>query len=299
MARVNDLLTIIVTVHNTAQYLGKCLDSIRAQRYHNIQVVLIDDDSTDGSARICDVYASLDPRFAVVHKNPSAGCAAARQTGMLCAEGEYVYFSDDDDWLDPALSSDMMLVLGQTGADAVLFGAYDHTPGTPQGRYCRPCSISPGYYDSNALKRNVFPRMLNGGIEPMLWQKIMRRRVMYDAIMRVDPLIKKATDEAAAYEALYACRSIAVVDKGYYHRQQRSGSMTQRVHPDLYTSVERLLNHMLSGPLGAAPVMRRQIKQKIKGTMSYGESVHEKMQYKFSNEQLAVRARILSRIRNL
>lgn len=93
------IFSIIVPVHNVAQYLCACIDSIVAQRFRGVEVILIDDHSSDGSAAICDRYARNNDFVRVIHLDNNQGVAAARNHGLAAAIGEYVIFVDGDDYL--------------------------------------------------------------------------------------------------------------------------------------------------------------------------------------------------------
>ena len=95
-----DLISIIVPVYNVERYIRKCLDSILNQTYYNIEVICVDDCSTDFSGRICDEYAANDLRVNVIHKEKNQGLSEARNTGMKFIKGMYVSFIDSDDWVD-------------------------------------------------------------------------------------------------------------------------------------------------------------------------------------------------------
>lgn len=96
------LISVIVPVYNVEKYLKRCLDSIRKQTYSNIEILLIDDGSTDQSGRICDEFAKLDSRVRVLHKN-NGGLSDARNVGIEEAKGEYITFVDSDDYVDEDL----------------------------------------------------------------------------------------------------------------------------------------------------------------------------------------------------
>lgn len=96
---MNPLVSIIVPVYNTKEYLKDCVDSILNQTEENIEVLLVDDGSTDGSADICDEYAELDFRVKVFHQENS-GVSSARNKGLREAKGEWIMFADSDDWLE-------------------------------------------------------------------------------------------------------------------------------------------------------------------------------------------------------
>lgn len=97
--RALPLISIIVPVYNVKDYVEKCLDSICGQTYKNLEIVVVDDGSTDGSGEICDTYAQKDPRVKVIHRE-NRGVSAVRNEGLDIALGEYIGFVDGDDWID-------------------------------------------------------------------------------------------------------------------------------------------------------------------------------------------------------
>ena len=95
---MNGLISVIVPVYNTKDYLDRCVQSIINQTYHNIEIILVDDGSTDDSGKKCDSWASKDNRIHVIHQK-NAGVSAARNAGIEFAHGEYIGFVDSDDVL--------------------------------------------------------------------------------------------------------------------------------------------------------------------------------------------------------
>ena len=96
----NNLISIIIPVYNVEQYLNRCIDSIVNQTYKNLEIILIDDGSTDNSGKICDEYALKDKRIKVIHKE-NGGLSSARNMGLKMVRGEYVGFIDPDDYIEP------------------------------------------------------------------------------------------------------------------------------------------------------------------------------------------------------
>lgn len=99
MASTNALVSIIIPIYNVESYLAQCLDSILGQSYKNIEVICIDDGSTDSSGAIAQQYANKDPRVRIITQ-ANAGQSAARNRGLEQASGEYVAFIDSDDYID-------------------------------------------------------------------------------------------------------------------------------------------------------------------------------------------------------
>src|SRR5690554_2626737 len=106
MTEKNGLLSIIVPVYNMEQYIEKCIMSIFLQTYKNIEIILIDDGSTDNSGNLCDKYSVIDPRVKVIHKE-NGGLSSARNAGLEVAMGEYIGFVDPDDWIEPTMYETM------------------------------------------------------------------------------------------------------------------------------------------------------------------------------------------------
>ena len=94
----NPLVSIIIPIYNTASYLRKCLDSAKNQTYTNLEIICVDDGSTDGSEKIVDEYLD-DERFVIIHKE-NGGESSARNTGLLKSTGDYIGFMDCDDWIE-------------------------------------------------------------------------------------------------------------------------------------------------------------------------------------------------------
>ena len=115
------VISVIVPVYNVAAYLPQCMDSILSQSYEALEVILIDDGSTDGSGALCDAYEKKDPRVRVIHQK-NGGAASAKNAGLRIATGEYLTFVDSDDFLEPGAYLFMVSTLESYGADVVQSG---------------------------------------------------------------------------------------------------------------------------------------------------------------------------------
>ncbi|WP_428050732.1 glycosyltransferase family 2 protein [Candidatus Avelusimicrobium caledoniensis] len=141
------LISVIVPVYNVAAYLPRCLDSILAQTYKNLEIILVDDGSTDNSLEICQQYAQKDNRIKIIHQE-NKGLPGARNTGLNNMQGDFVAFVDSDDWIPPQAYSTLYDLHKRTGAD-VMWGsllysttrgsripAHFHLPTNDQERLC-------------------------------------------------------------------------------------------------------------------------------------------------------------------
>ena len=113
-----DLISVIIPVYNVAAYLSACIESILSQNYSALEIILIDDGSTDESGEICDEYAKRDSRINVIHQT-NAGAAAAKNTGLKAATGTYLSFVDSDDFLESDAYSHMIRIIQEQNADIV------------------------------------------------------------------------------------------------------------------------------------------------------------------------------------
>ena len=96
------LISVIVPVYNAAEYLPRCIESILCQTHRNLDILLIDDGSTDGCGEVCDSYAREDSRIRVIHQQNS-GVSTARNAGLDAARGDWIGFVDADDWIEPEM----------------------------------------------------------------------------------------------------------------------------------------------------------------------------------------------------
>lgn len=117
-----NMISMIIPVYNVEKYLHCCLDSVTAQTYKDIEIILVDDGSTDRSGSICDEYAEKDSRITVIHK-PNGGLSDARNTGLDTARGEYVCFVDSDDSIVSNAVEKLILTAKREKADIVYFDA--------------------------------------------------------------------------------------------------------------------------------------------------------------------------------
>ncbi len=113
---MSELISVVVPVYNVEKYLQRCLESVLAQTYKDIEIILVDDGSTDNSGQICDQYANKDNRIIVIHK-PNGGLSDARNAGIEILHGKYVTFIDSDDWIEPSFVEYLHSLITNSNAD--------------------------------------------------------------------------------------------------------------------------------------------------------------------------------------
>lgn len=131
------LISIIIPVYKTEQYLKRCVESVLAQTYQDLEIILVNDGSPDNSLKICYEYAEMDRRIKVVNKE-NGGVASARNAGIDLAAGEYIGFVDSDDYIEPDMFELLVGLINEYKADISICGCYVETSGG-----CTGCGRKP------------------------------------------------------------------------------------------------------------------------------------------------------------
>ena len=121
---MSELVSVIVNVYNCKEYLPYSLESIRQQTYKNLEVILVDDASTDGSSEFCDEFCKQDERFRVLHHAQNTGVSGPRNTGLKNAHGEYIYFLDGDDYIHVEMIERLYNAIQETGIELAVCNLY-------------------------------------------------------------------------------------------------------------------------------------------------------------------------------
>lgn len=212
----NPKVSVIIPVYNVEKYLVQCLDSIINQSYKELEIILIDDGSSDGSGIICDQYASLDPRIQVVHK-ANEGVSAARNTALDMMTGSLVTFVDSDDWLDLDIISQCVEFLSRHPQVNILqFGVTEYRDGA--------LSQIAHEYSSDDIDDIMRDYALKKHIQPIPCAKIYRVEIFKGLRF---PLGKFHEDVVTIFDALCLCSSfVSIPISGYVYRKERPGSTT-------------------------------------------------------------------------
>lgn len=224
------MISVIVPVYNTKRYLGQCLDSILRQTFEDIEVICVDDGSTDASSRILDDYAAVSSRIKVIHKT-NGGLVSARKAGLKAAAGEYIGYVDSDDWIEPDMYEKLLAALADENADIAMCGRYEDT-GDSSRKVCH--GFPAGRYDKQGLKEKIYPGMIvndaffEWGIFPGVWDKLFRRECLERFQMAVDERLTMGEDAVCTYPALLHAESICILDECLYHYRQSTASMVRQ-----------------------------------------------------------------------
>lgn len=225
------LLTIIVPIYNVEKYLDQCIQSILQQEYSNIEVILINDGSTDLSKNICEYYKSIDHRVIFIDKQQNEGLVRARKTGVSLAKGDYVGFVDSDDYVEKNMFSLLMNKAIQYNVDIVISG-HKEILNTSIIDIMQN-KLADGFYSKNDINKYIYPSMMytgvfsDVGIFSYLWNKIFKKNIIYDNLLSIDDKIAIGEDAACFYSCMIDANSVYIINETLYMYRQRVGSMVK------------------------------------------------------------------------
>lgn len=240
------LISVIVPIYNIEPYLGECLDSVCSQTYKEIQIILVNDGSTDRSGEICLEYAGMDSRITLVEKK-NGGLVSARKAGAALAKGDYVCFVDGDDWVDPDLLEKVLSRMPENDpVDIVSFGCVEEYSEYQVSRYN---SIPEGVYRGDrlaALKDELLmgEYFFQWRVLPHLCDKIIRREILNACIEKVPGSISFGEDAACTFPCILRADSVMSLNIAPYHYRQRQGSIVKQageLEADKFTGLYKTL----------------------------------------------------------
>lgn len=211
---MEELISIIIPVYKVEKYLSRCIESVMAQTYSNIEIILIDDGSPDKCPEICDNYADKDLRIKVVHKK-NGGLSDARNAGITLAEGKYISFLDSDDYVHPRMYQELLHILKKEGADV---------------SFCNLNRVYSEEYELNDIQdgtlhiysgkqavKNILDKNLH--VVSVIACGKLYKKELFESIRF--PVGKLHEDEFTTYKIFYKCTKVVFMDKGYYYYFQR------------------------------------------------------------------------------
>lgn len=212
------LISVIVPVYNVEEYLARCVDSVLAQTYSNLEVILVDDGAKDSSGRICDEFAQKDPRVRVVHKE-NGGLSSARNAGIDIARGEFLEFVDSDDWLEPDAVESMLRLAQSHQVELVVGGRWDVSAKTGNKKKGL-CPKVQEVLSGEELVRRIF-RWDN--CDSSACDKLFARRLFREIRF---PHGVVCEDVPIMYKIVLDAGRVALLDKPVYNYYHRSGSIS-------------------------------------------------------------------------
>lgn len=220
------IISVIVPVYNVMNYLKQCLDSIIQQTYTNLEIILVDDGSTDQSGSICDSYKEKDSRITVIHKK-NGGLSDARNAGLNICKGDYISFVDSDDYLSPYFYEVLIGVAEKKNCDIVaLKGGTSFWDGEEAPILAKNKEMFSAYYSNS---HDVLERMLYQEIATGAPFKLYKKEVFDNIRFPVGYLYE---DVATTYKPFFNAKECAIVEADIYaYRKRRDSIIRQSFSP--------------------------------------------------------------------
>lgn len=236
-----NLITIIIPAYNVEQYLARCLDSLQVQTHENLEIIVVDDGSTDGTDTVADTFAQKDSRIKVIHQE-NGGVTAARLRGVAEAKGSWIGFADGDDYCEPEMYARLLENAEAHGADISHCGY----------RMVFPSHVD-WYYNTGKLtvqegQKGLYDLLDGGFVEPGLVSKLYRRELFEGLETWMDKSVRINEDLLMNYYLFRQTRTAVHEDICPYHYILRKGS----------AAVSRLNAHKLKDPVRVLEIMLEQ-----------------------------------------
>lgn len=212
------LISVIVPVYNVEKFLPRCVDSILAQTYSNLEILLVDDGSKDASGTICDEYAAKDTRIRAIHKE-NGGLSSARNAGIDAAKGEYLAFVDSDDWIEPDSYAHMLGMLKKYDAKLACAGRYD-VDGKTEEKTVGLCPKKEECIPAEEMVGRIF---LWDNCDSSACDKLYHRS-LFDTFRY--PEGKVCEDVPTTYKIVLQAEHVVMCDKPIYNYYHRPGSIS-------------------------------------------------------------------------
>jgi glycosyltransferase involved in cell wall biosynthesis len=210
------LISVVIPVYNAERYLARCVESILGQTHGELELILVNDGSRDGSGAICDGYAANDSRVRVIHK-PNGGVSAARNDGIEAAQGDFIALCDNDDFYAPGMLARLLAMCEENDADiaqcACVRGTDDHLPTPPPDKV----EVLTGH--------EMLEAFYTAG-SPWIWNKLYRREVWHTVRFPVGSHMYE--DNIIVHRLYAAARRVATTREKLYYYYRNPESVTGR-----------------------------------------------------------------------
>lgn len=216
-------LSIIIPVYNVEKYLPKCLGSILEQPFKDLEVICVNDGSTDGSLDVLQKIKKNDDRVVIIDKK-NEGSGIARNIGLSTAQGEYVYFIDSDDWLEDDVLAKIIAKADELQTDILVFGGLSYYNGKGQN----------GAYSKNKLPKKYFGKVVSAKdikkdifkFPSTAWTKLYRRSFLIKNEIKFQN-IRAGQDQLPFFHSMIMADRIAILPENIYcYQKNREGSVT-------------------------------------------------------------------------
>lgn len=234
---MKDVISIVVPIYNVGKYLEQCINSLVKQTYHNIEIILVDDGSTDNSGEICDKFAQKDARIKVIHQ-ANKGLTVTRRAGVNLASGKYVGFVDGDDWIEPDMYEKLYEFVESKQVDIVTStGCREYEWGVGEKKLGD--TIKAGRYIINEENEYIINRVLSCSIDGReringsMCFKLFKKNIISKVLNDIDEKVHGFMDDTVCvFGAIINSKSIYITNECLYHHREHSESFTYSRNPE-------------------------------------------------------------------
>lgn len=239
-------ISIIVPVYNTSKYLERCIDSILNQTLEEIEIILIDDGSTDNSGEICDRYKKSDPRINVIHKK-NEGLGLTRNAGLREAKGTFVGFVDSDDYIEPNMYEKMYNTIQKNGNDAVICNSKRLTKDNNIMNNWN--NIPDRIYNREEIEKEILPSICGNEKYKIkigsVWKVLYKKSILDDYNIKFLNE-REYVSEDFMFNLIYfsKCNRLELIKDELYIYCENQDSLTKKYRPEMVNKFEKLYNIM-------------------------------------------------------
>ena len=240
------IISVIVPIYNSEQYLERCIESILKQTYSNIEIILVDDGSTDNSPSICDQYQKKDSRIKIIHKGNS-GAASSRNVGIEIARGDFISFVDSDDYIELNMYEEMMNINKKYECDIVMCDCLKESKTSSE---IFTHSIRPGYYDKEMLRIEYFSKLLmtNSVDYPATISNclcLFKKSLIEKNNLRYKEGMRFSEDLLFGSQAMYFAGSFYYMkNQSFYHYVMNNNSVTHTYYENKWVLMKQLYSYI-------------------------------------------------------
>ncbi len=220
------LVSIIVPIYNVEQYLVRCIDSIINQTYQELEIILVNDGSPDGSLNICNDYAQMDQRIKVITQD-NKGLSGARNTGIISAKGEYISFIDADDRVEESMIESYVNVAKEYNPDVILTNIYQYHKGNLTYTETKNNLPYGKVLNKKLISEHIIQPYYGGylGIIPSACTKLYKRNFLKNYSLLFDQTLKRSEDYWFNLFVFQNSEYVYCLNKSFYHYYSNQGSM--------------------------------------------------------------------------
>ena len=259
----NPKISIIVPMYNSESTIGKCIESILQQTLSELEVILVNDGSTDNTLDICKKYSKRDSRIVVVSQE-NKGLISARKRGVEISSADLIGFVDSDDWIEKDMYENLYEIYNNYHVDVVSSGIFrDYI----EEQYTNEVldNFEQGYYEN--INKTVYPYMLwnkkinDFGIYCTLVNKLFKREILKTVYDNIDERVFYGEDCLTFFSYMMRCKKVYILNKSYYHYVINHNSMCSKTDDRLLTNTYYLYKGLEKAFLGYGELTYRLLEQ--------------------------------------